>query len=73
MHHFKTECEPEKELCGFTKNAVVKINGKLAGHFKSFFDAELDNADSITIKADLGDLHQLEVNHQALLDSIKSR
>lgn len=62
-----------KDFCSFSKNAVTKIDGKLAAHFKSIFSAELDNVDSITISTDLGDLQLTEVDQQSLVTAVKGR
>lgn len=69
--YIKIKLEAEKDLAGVEKTCVVNIKGKLEGHFKSLFEAELDNVDSITIKADLGELHLVEVDQQSLLDNSK--
>ena len=62
-----------KDFCSFSKNAVTKIDGKLAAHFKRIFSAELDNVDSITISADLGNLQLTAVNQQRLVTAVKER
>ena len=65
--------KPDEDFVGFNKTSIIKVNGKLDTSFRSIFDAELDNVESINVKADLGELSISEVDSQSLMDALHGR
>ena len=57
----------------FNRESTVKIEGVLKGNLKGIFDAGVRRVDTLTIKAELGELAISEVNMQSLLQYVNSR
>ena len=58
---------PDLKFCTFNRESTMKVKQVAEGHLKGIFGARIRHLDTVSIKAEMGDLTIAEVNLQSLL------